>query len=180
MRNLLAVLVVLISSVNICVANEAKKQANAFAKIYSSLCLKNLSNLEDLRRQLKSVPKLPEKKAEHFLSGYKGDAWPIPNKFGLFVLALPYNNNICLVYARRADTKKSEEIFKKLVSTAPKPITSRLVGTTNKQTTANGSTRTISYEWSTSGVVRKRLFTLTTANSGNAQIQVLGSAALVK
>jgi len=180
MRNLLTVPVLLVLLINTCVADVAENQANAFIKIYSSLCLKHISNLENLRQQLKPIPKLPTKKSARFLSGYKGDAWPIPNKFGLFVLALPDNNNICLVYARRADAKKSEEIFTRLVSTAPKPITARLAGATNMQTAVNGTTRTISYEWSIPGAVRKRLFTLTTANSGNAQIQVLGSAALVK
>jgi hypothetical protein len=34
---------------NLCIASEADDQANSFAKIYASLCLQNLPNLEALR-----------------------------------------------------------------------------------------------------------------------------------
>lgn len=164
---------------NNCFASDAENQANAFANIYASLCLKNLTNLEGLREKLRVMPKLPPEKSALFLSGNVGDAWPVPDKTGTFVLALPSNKNICMVYARRADTTKAEQMFVGLVGNSPAPLVSRLANDERAQTAANGPTHTISYEWSVPNAARKMLFTLTTANSDDAQLQVLGSAAII-
>lgn len=125
------------------------------------------------------MPKLTPDNSAHFLSGSEGDAWPVPDKTGTFVLALPRNKNICMVYARRADTTKAEQIFVGLVGNSQAPLVSRLAKDERAQTAANGSTHTISYEWSVPNAARKMLFTLTTANSDDAQLQVLGSAAII-
>lgn len=162
-----------------CFADEGENQANAFANIYASLCMKNLSNLEALREKLKPIPKLPTEKAAQFLAGNPGDAWPVPDKHGTFVLALPSGKNICAVHARRASTEAAKKLFAGLVANAPSPLVAKQVRNEQEQTTANGQTQTVSCEWSVPNASRKMLFTLTTAASDTAQLQVLGSAAIV-
>ena len=164
---------------SVCFADEGEDQANSFANIYASLCLKNLSNLEALREKLKPMPKLPPEKAAHFLAGNPGDAWPVPDKHGTFVLALPSGKNLCAVHVRRANTEAAKKLFASLVSTAPSPLVAKQVRNEQAQTTANGQTQTVAYEWSVPNASRKMLFTLTTAASDTAQLQVLASAAII-
>lgn len=52
---------------SLCFAGEGEDQANSFASIYATLCMKNLNNLEALREKLSAIPKLPAEKAAHFL-----------------------------------------------------------------------------------------------------------------
>jgi hypothetical protein len=172
-----AVLVIGLTS-NDCFAAEGEDQANSFANIYASLCLKNLSNLEALREKLKPLPKLPPEKAAMFLAGRPGDAWPVPDKHGTFVLALPSRMNFCAVHVHRASTEVAKKLFTGLVASAPSPLVAKQVKSEQTQT-ANGQTQTVSYEWSVPNASRKMLFTLTTASSDTAQLQVLGSAAIV-
>ncbi len=177
-RPIAALLVLGFTSIG-CFANEDESQANSFADIYASLCLKNLSNLEGLREKLKPMPKLPPEKAAHFLAGNPGDVWPVPDKHGTFVLALPTGKNLCAVCARRASTEVAVKLFAALVANAPSPLVAIQVRNEQAQTTANGQIQTVSYEWTAPNASRKMLFALTTASSETAQIQVFGSAAIV-
>ncbi|MDP1663651.1 MAG: hypothetical protein Q8L79_00885 [Methylobacter sp.] len=179
MRASIILILLFVAISNTCIASDADNQAESFANIYVSLCMKNLSDLEGLRVKLKNMPKLPPEKTVQFLSGSPGDAWPVHDKYGAFVLALPNNKNICMVYARRADTGKAEKMFIGLVGSPLAPFVSRLAKDERAQTGGNGPTHTISYEWSVPNAARKMLFTLTTANSDNAQLQALGSAAII-
>lgn len=179
MPRLIPTLLILVLTSPACFADEGENQASSFANIYASLCLKNLSNLEALREKLKPMPKLPPEKAALFLAGNPGDAWPVPDKHGMFVLALPNGKNLCAVHARRANTEAAKKLFTGLVANAPSPLTAKQVMNEQAQTTANGQTQTVAYEWSAPNAPRKMLFTITTASSGTAQLQVLGSAAIV-
>lgn len=174
MRTCIVALFLVVLATNSCFAGEAEDQADGFANIYGSLCLKNITNLDRLRETLKDVPKL----APEFLAGNQGDAWPVSDKTGTFVLALPSNKNICAVYARRADAAKAEKLFVALVGNSPAPLVSRPIRDERAHTPANGPTHTISYEWALPNAARKMLFTITTATSDDAQLQVLGSAAM--
>ena len=160
-------------------AETGDDQASSFIRLYSSLCLKHVNNLEALRDKLKPMSKLPPEKAEHFLAGRPGDVWPVPDKSGTFVLALLKGKDFCAVYARRADTEAVEQKFSAILATAPSPLVAKQVEDQRAQTSANGQTHTVAYEWSAPDGHRKMLFTLTTASSAEAQIQVLGSAAIV-
>lgn len=180
MPRFIAALFVLGLASNACFADERENQANSFAKIYASLCLKHLSDLEALREKLRPMPKLPPEQAAHFLSGNPGDAWPVPDKHGTFVLALPAGNSFCAVYAQRADTEVAKQQFSRLVATAPAPLVSKQVRNEQAQTEANGQTQTVAYEWSVSNAPIKMLFTLTTASSEAARLQVMGSAAMIR
>ena len=110
MLRFLALAAVAIGTSN-CIADEAQDQAGAFAKMYGSLCLHNLPDLQALRDKLAPMPKLPPDQAALFLSNAAGDAWPVPDKRGTFVLALPTGKNLCAVYARRADTDSAASLF---------------------------------------------------------------------
>ena len=178
MRTLIVSLFLVVVASNSCFAGAAEDQADAFAKIYASFCLKNITNLDRLRETMKDVPKLAPEQAAHFLAGNQGDAWPVTEKSGIFVLALPSNKNICAEYARRADAAKAEKLFVALVGNSPAPLVARPVRDERAQTPANGPTHTISYEWALPNAARKMLFTITTATSDDAQLQVLGSAAM--
>lgn len=179
MPRLIAAILMLGLASNVCFASEGEDQANSFANIYASLCLKNLTNLDALRKKLKSIPKLPPEKAAIFLAGNPGDAWPVPDKHGTFVLALTSGKNFCAVHVRRASTEDAKKLFIGLVSNAPAPLIANQVENDQAQTAANGQTQNTSYEWSVPNATRKMLFTLTTASSDTAQVQVLGSAAII-
>lgn len=161
-------------------AAKADAQADSFSNIYASTCLKHLSDLEVLRNKLKNAPELPPEKAAMFLLGSPGNAWPVPDKNGVFVVALPRDKNICLVYARRVNAQAASERFIKIVEKAPEPLTSRKVKDTSETTAKNGQSRTLSYEWSVAQAARKMLFTLTTATSDTADLQGMASAAYIK
>lgn len=164
-------------------AEEGDPKAAFFAKLYASMCMKNLNNLEALRNHLtkNKLPKLPPEKAAIFLNGSDGDAWPVPNQgdLGNFVLALPAGKNLCIVFARRAGQMDAERLFLDMTSKAPAPLTGEKVIDKKADTAPNGETHTVSYTWSIPQAPRKMMFTLTTAASENAQIQAMASAAVV-
>jgi hypothetical protein len=142
------------------------------------MCLKHLTNLDALRAKLKDIPELPKEKAAPFLQGTPGSAWPVPDKHGVFVLALPKGRNTCSVFAYRVGAKAAEERFVQLVKDAPVPLVSQLVDTNLGQSTKDGDTKTISYSWSVPQVKRKMLFMLTTATGESATIQGLATASM--
>jgi hypothetical protein len=179
MSKFFAALLVITLSSNACLASEADDQANSFAKIYASLCMKNLPNLEALREKLRPVPSLAPDKASLFLAGNPGDAWSVPDKYGTFVLVLPHGKNFCAVHVRRASAETAIKLFTGMVANPPSPFTSTLIKNEQAQSMVNGQTRTLSYEWSIPNTTRKVLFSITTATSASAPLQVLGSAAII-
>jgi hypothetical protein len=168
----------LIAMVFTCGFANANPQADSFANIYSSICLKHLMNLDALRAKLKDIPELPKEKANLFLQGMDGSAWPVPDKHGVFVVALPTGKNMCSVFAHRVDAQAAEEKFVQLVKDAPAPLVSRLVDSKSGPKTRDGDTRTVSYSWGVPQAKRKMLFTLTTATGESANIQGLATASL--
>jgi hypothetical protein len=179
MRRIVSVLVAASLMPGLSVAGEGEDQANAFARIYSSLCLKHLTNLDALREKLAPLPRLPPENARLFLGGLPGDAWPVPDKHGTFVLVLPHGKSFCAIHVRRADTELAGKLFASLVGTAPPPLVAKQVRKEQGQTAANGQTSTVAYEWSIASAPSAMLFTLTTAASPTANLQVLASAAVV-
>lgn len=104
MPRFIAVILMLTLTSTACFGSEGDKQASSFAYIYSSLCLKNLADLDDLREKHKPVPKFPPEHATLLLTGHPGDAWPVPDEDGTFVLALLGGKNFCALPARRTNT----------------------------------------------------------------------------
>lgn len=180
MRKLLTALVMLGMTSNLATAATlGEKQAGSFANIYASLCLKHLNHLDELREKLQAMPKLPAEKAAHFLAGKAGDAWPVPDQHGTFVLALAFEKNFCAVYARKADTEAAKQQFARLVDNAPAPLVVTRTAPERTDTAANGTTETVSYTWAVPNGNRRMLFMLTTASAEYAQLQVMASASLI-
>jgi len=126
-----------------------------------------------------STLQLPPDKATFFLAGQVGKAWPVPSKYGKFVLAIPSDKNFCALHVQKADTEIAKKLFTQIVANAPTPLVSKQVSNQQKHTVTNGDIQTISYEWAIPKAARKMLFTITVAPSATAKIQVLGSAALI-
>lgn len=167
----------------ICHADGTGSKADYFTHLYANLCMKNLNDLEALRNSLigKGLPKLPPQQAALFLHGNDGDAWPVPfeGTMGNFVVGLFSGKSLCVVFARRATQADVERQFVQLVETAPSPLVSEVKQDTFADTGPNGRIHTISYTWSLPQTHRKMLFTLTTANSADAQLQAMASAAII-
>lgn len=163
-------------------AQEVNGNSQFFTKMYAGFCMKNINNFEALRTQLvtSKLPKFPPDQAKNFLQGKGGDAWPVPHQgqMGNFVLALPVG--FCTIYVRRANQADIKRQFIKLVATAPAPLVSEMKVDNWAQTGPNGKTHTISYTWSLPKATRKMQFTLTTASSEKANLQVFASTAVVE
>ena len=143
MWKILVVLIAVIGGLGSIGAAAEDLQADSFARIYASVCLKNLSHLDGLRDKLRLQPKLAPDQAAAFLQGLAGSAWPVPDKNGTFVVAVPDNKKMCLVYVRRVGAEAAEERFRKMAATSPDPLVSRSVMDKWESTARNGKTHTI-------------------------------------
>lgn len=159
-------------------ASAADPQAEAFFRIYTGACVQYIGDLSVLREKLRAAPQLPTDKAGLFLRGSPGIAYPVPDKNGTFVVALPADKHMCALFARRVDAAAVEESFLKLARNAPRPYVARLVSEEPGTSSVNGRTKTIMYEWAAEGALRKIVLTLTTATSEQAEFQGLASVAL--
>lgn len=158
-----------------CTASANDDAAEAFANIFSTVCLKHAGDVDALRSKLKDLPQLASDQATAFLGGRPGQAWPVPDRRGTFVVAIPEGKALCSVYARRVGAAAAEQRFRAIAERAPAPFTSRLVSDTRGTSPRNGATRTVSYEWSPPGAGPALLFMLTTADSETADIQGMAS-----
>ena len=95
------------------------------------------------------------------------------------MLTIHSSKNFCAVHAHRASTETAIKRFTSLVADAPYPLIATQVKNEQTQDVVNGPVQTVSYEWSTPGAPLKLLFTLSTAPSDSAELQVLGSAAVI-
>jgi hypothetical protein len=167
------------SVIGLCRADPADDQAASFARFYGSYCMRRINDLDDLKRQLAPVPQLAPEGAAAFLNGKPGGAWPIPDTTGLFVLALPADEDLCAVFARRASVAKAEKLFLELVATSVPPLLVRKREDSLAETDSNGTVHTLAYEWYLEGSSRKMLFMLSTTSLAEAQIQVLGTVSII-
>jgi hypothetical protein len=110
-----------------------------------------------------------------------GDAWPVPykGKMGNYVLALPAGKNLCLLHARRANAAAVERGFVDIVADAPAPMVAQRGRTRDELTESHIKTRTVSSVWAPPGAARKMEFMLTTTASDKAELQALGSVAMI-
>lgn len=161
-----------------CLAEDIEMQATSLVNIYQTTCMKHLNNLDELRNKLKDTPKLPPEKAASFLNGMPGSAWPVPDKYGLFVLAVHESKNLCTVYGRRANATIVERKFAEMFKNAPAPLISTRTKDERVDTKANGPVHTVSYTWAAPKAPRKMAFVLSTAINPDAQLQAIVSAAL--
>lgn len=178
MRTLTMVILSFILAAPICSAESPERQAEAFHQMLMSLCVNNIANLDALRDRLKGVPSFPEEQGAVFLANRTGTAWPVPDKSGLFVLSL-LDSGQCAILARRASSTKVREQFLSFVTDAPSPLVYRKVSEASAMTEANGEAHTIQYEWSAEADMPRLVFTLTTSDFEEAQIQAMGSVVLI-
>jgi hypothetical protein len=161
----------------------ADENADGFLNLYVELCVRHFGDLEEFRARLLNdkVPRLPAEDAQLFLSGMEGDAWPVPYKgeMGNYVLALPAGKNLCLLHARRANAAAVEKGFLDIVADAPSPMVARRGPDREELTAAKIRTRTVSSTWAPPDARRKMEFMLTTTASSKAELQALGSVAMI-
>jgi hypothetical protein len=145
--------------------------------------VRHFGDLEEFRSRLlhDKVTKLSDADAKLFLSGMTGDAWPVPykGKMGNYVLALPAGKNLCLLHARRANAAAVERGFVDIVADAPAPMVAQRGRTRDELTESHIKTRTVSSVWAPPGAARKMEFMLTTTASDKAELQALGSVAMI-
>lgn len=166
--------------VSTCFADDAVKQADSFFNIYQSICLKHLGNMDEARQKLKPLPALPPEKAAHFLAGHAGTAWPVPDKHGVFVLAIYEKKDFCAVYVRRVKADLADTKFATTFSKAPAPLVAKLMDDERSTNANQVATRPQSYTWAAPGAKRKMLFTLTTSTSAHAPLQGMLSASIIR
>ena len=164
-------------------ASNTDPKGEGFLNLYVELCVKRIGEIDAFHDKLlrEKVPRLQPDRARMFLAGMAGDAWPVPykGKMGNFVLVLPAQKNVCMLYALRTDTAAVEQGFADMVAKAPEPMIARRGPETHALTASNGATRTVSTSWAPPGSERKMQFMLTTAAAPDAQLQALGSVAIV-
>ncbi len=161
-------------------ANKAIQQANSFANIYSTTCMKYLNNLDKLREKLAVLPELPKQKAKFFLKDMMqgGSAYPVPDKHGVFVLALSTSKNVCAVYAKTVDVQAVQQQFTITFAQAPKPLVVKQIDNQSQKTKTGEQTIT-AYEWYQQGAKRKMVFMLSTDSADDAEVQALFTASIV-
>ncbi|MES2624139.1 MAG: hypothetical protein V4628_02555 [Pseudomonadota bacterium] len=140
--------------------------------------MEHIDDLDALKGQLESVTPLAERSAEIFLNGMPGSVWAVPDAEGTYVLALPTNENLCVIFGRRAGAEKTDALFVELVSSPPPPFLVRKLGENFEETPKNGTAHNIGYEWYTEDSSRKVTFTLSTTPFEEAEIQALGSISI--
>lgn len=161
----------------------ANESAEGFLNLYVELCVRHFGDLEAFRARLlrDKVPKLPAEDAKLFLAGMDGDAWPVPykGKLGNYVLALPAGKNLCLLHAHRANAAATEKGFLDIVADAPKPMVAKRGPSRDELSADKIKMRTVSSTWAPPGARRKMEFMLTTTASPKAELQALGSVAMI-
>jgi hypothetical protein len=161
----------------------ADENAEGFLNLYVELCVRHFGELEEFRSRLlkDKVPKLPAEDAKLFLSGMEGDAWPVPykGKMGNYVLALPAGKNLCLLHAHRANAAVVEKGFVNIVADAPEPMVAKRGPSRDELSVDKIKMRTVSSIWAPPGARRKMEFMLTTTASPKAELQALGSVAMI-
>jgi len=169
--------------------NPAQKNAGAddsvegFLNLYVELCVRHFGDLADFRARLlrEKLPKLQPEHAKLFLSGMEGDAWPVPykGKMGNFVLALPAGKNLCLLHAHRANAAAIEKGFLAITADAPQPMVAKRGPVREELNLDKIKTRTVWSTWAPPGARRRMEFMLTTSASPKAELQALGSVAMI-
>jgi hypothetical protein len=161
----------------------ADENAEGFLNLYVELCVRHFGDLEDFRARLlrDKVTRLSDEDAKLFLSGMTGDAWPVPykGKMGNYVLALPAGKNLCLLHARRVNAAAVERGFVDIVADAPAPMVAQRGRNREELTESHIKTRTVSTVWAPPGAARRMEFMLTTTASNKAELQALGSVAMI-
>ena len=160
-------------------SNEGAKQAKIFQEIYTATCMQYVFKLDELRNNLKDMPKFPSEEASQLLpNGTAGSAWPVPAETGNYILAIPDDISLCAIYAKDLDTKLTNQQFIDIYSNPPAPFIAKQMSNTTEQR-EKGINTNVSYSWSAPDAPRKMLFMLTTDDSGNTKAKAMYTASIM-
>ena len=154
------------------------KQAETFQAIYASTCMQYLLKLDELRGNLKALPKFPTAQASQILAGETGSAWPVPADTGSYILAIPDNKNLCAIYAKELDAQLANQQFTEVYSKPPSPFIATQIDNTTKPV-GGGVKTTLSYSWSAPDTQRKMLFMLTIDDSATTDVKAMYTASIM-
>lgn len=149
---------------------EREKQAEGFARVYTNFCIKNILDLEGLRKKMPAQAVIPKERAMNFLQGQEGDAWIVPESTGEYVIAIPKTPGICYAYARSAGHAKSQRIFAAIANAPGGTFSVRKV----RDEVASmyfGSLVMVAYEWTLSDSKKKTILKLSSTESESAPLQ---------
>ena len=145
------------------------RHAEIFNTTFVNICIKNLANLDKVRNEFTRITPLPAEQAENFLRGHAGNAWVVPNPYGDFILAIPAGEDVCTLYARRADIPAVERHFANIGKTAPRDV----MITKDKDERVSGkdgkSRHTSLYHWQLPDSDYQILLGLTTSQDSDSQ-----------
>ena len=121
-----------------------------------------------------SNPVLQGEPSSFFLGGKPGTAWSVQADTGKYVVSLR-DDNVCAVFAQRANVSEIQDNFTSLVTVAPDP----LVAIEREPAGPNSDTlKTVSYAWTRPKDKSELLFTLTTSTEASPTVQAMASLAV--
>jgi len=131
---------------DVSLASEGRNQAESFASIYATTCLRH-PTLMSCASSCSPFPPLPPEKAVRFLVRHPGQAWPVPDRHSIHVQTLQNDTIFCAVHGRRMDTKAVKELFIHLVANSDVQARPKVevmqVTREQRQTESNGVVETI-------------------------------------
>lgn len=147
--------------------------------LFAGTCMKHFYSQDNLRKAMLDIgaPEAPPEKAEFFLGSKPGKAWFVIAPSTAYVVALR-DDNVCAVFAQRADPDQVQSGFSALVETAPEPLVAAAHDATGLGPN-EAHTHTMAYAWSRPEDKDELLFVLTTSSSNDATAQAMVSMSLV-
>ncbi|MFP8967412.1 NMCC_0638 family (lipo)protein [Pokkaliibacter sp. CJK22405] len=164
---------------------ESVLQARTFNSLYAKFCLKYLYDLDSLRDMMAPVPQLAPEQAMLLLQGQPGDAWPVHDANGDFVVVVPKLRKECSVAGRAVDTTAVSAFFAKHLAVAPDPLTAKtlkdedLVPSADEAAQGAVPQHRVTYEWHGPDAPVLMRFTLVTAPGSTQGLQAWGTASLL-
>jgi hypothetical protein len=161
-------------------AQAADEKADFVVKLFTSVCVPNMGNPAGVRAWAaeKNLTQIAAPAAfDIFVGpGGKGAAWAVPTTIGNFALSIRGTTQACAVWARTADPKDVENLFKQLIEGTKRP---GLEIRTDKDT-VEGNARVLVYNLHAPPAPAGFEFTMLTAQPGapfQASLQVAAATA---
>ena len=112
------------------------------------------------------------------LRGAKGFAWRIPSDEGAFILTLRINGGMYRPGPPRR-CKNRGGVVPKTRQRPLRPLEAKQISSREDKTKANGTARTLTYEWQAKQGKHKLVFVLSTSSYPKADLQAFASVSLV-
>jgi hypothetical protein len=152
----------------------ASGEPDTFTRLFAHTCMKHFYSQDKLRQDMASNPVLQGKPSSFFLGGKPGTAWSVQADTGKYVVSLR-DDNVCAVFAQRANISEVQDNFVSLVAVARDP----LISIEREPAGPNSDTlKTVSYAWTRPKDKTELLFTLTTSAETSPTVQAMASLAV--